>query len=145
VSVPRQTLVGKGRVRCCELSITVRRDRDAVEGLVVDRVGEWEWDRCRLIISVVPRVRATWLDTAADLGDIVVVLRRTAIHCVIARECRIRIAPHSGDGPGSNTCCHAASKSEVHREARGRVAVDELDVGHATSNIAGQSQIAGLD
>jgi hypothetical protein len=88
---------------------------------------------------MVPYVRRSWHDAATDLGDIVVVLRRTAFHCVIARECRIRIAPHSGDRPGSDTRSHAASKTEVHGEARGRVAVDKLDIGHAASDIAGQS------
>ena len=42
VASPRQTLIGERRLGGCELSIPVGRHCDAVEGLVVERVGEWQ-------------------------------------------------------------------------------------------------------
>ena len=73
------------------------------------------------------------------------VLRRTTFYGVIACEGCIRIASHSSDRPGPNTRRDAASEIEVYREARSHVAIDELNIGHAAANIAGQGQIARLN
>ena len=68
VGGPRQrTDIGKGRIGSRELSITVGRHCDAVEGLVVQRVGERQRDGGRLIVPVIAGVSSTWHDTAADL------------------------------------------------------------------------------
>jgi hypothetical protein len=42
VTGPRQTHVGERRITSRKLGIAVRRHCNAVEGLVVDRVGEWQ-------------------------------------------------------------------------------------------------------
>lgn len=42
VAGPRQAHIGEGRVGGCELSIAIGRHCDAVEGLVVQRIGEWQ-------------------------------------------------------------------------------------------------------
>ena len=141
VSRPRQTHVCERRVSSRKLGIAIRRHCDAVEGLVVDRVGEWQWDRGCHIIPVVARVRRPWHDTAADLRYVVMICRRAAFHCVIPREGRVRIAPISRDRSGPNARRHAASEIEMHREPRSRVAVDYLNIGHAAADIAGQGQI----
>ena len=85
------------------------------------------------------------LDTAAYLRYIVMVWRRAALYCVTPREGGIRIAPISRDRSGANARRHAASEIEMQREPGSRVAVDELDRGHATASIAGQRQIARRD
>ena len=145
VGGPRQrTDIGEGRIGSRKLRITVGRHCDAVEGLVVQRVGERQRDGGRLIVPVIAGVSRTWHDAAADLRYGVMVLRRTAFYRVIPREGRVRIASISGDRSGANARSHAASEIEVQREAGSHVAVDELDSGHAAASIAGQGQIGRL-
>src|SRR6478736_5564939 len=136
--VPPGTDIGEGRIGSRKLSITVGRHCDAVEGLVVQRVGKRQCDGGRLIVPVIAGVSSTCHDTAADLRDGVVVLRRTAVYRVIPRESRVRIASISGDPSGADARGHAASEIEMHREARSHVAINELDSGHASASIAGQ-------
>src|SRR4029077_16657746 len=95
------TDVGEGRIGSRKLSITVGRHCDAVEGLVVQRVGERQCDRGRLIVPGIAGFSRTWHDATADLGYGVVVLRRTAVDRVIPREGRVTIASISGDGAGA--------------------------------------------
>ena len=93
MSRPRQTLVCEGRISSRKLGIAVRRHCNAVEGLVVDRVGEWQRDCGCLIIPVVPRVRRTWHDTAADLRNIVMICRRAALHRVLPEKAALGLHP----------------------------------------------------
>src|SRR5262249_53174372 len=65
--------------------------------------------------------------------------------CVHSREGSITITSISGDGPSPNTRRHATSIIEMQRKVGSRVAVDDLDIGYATANVAGQSQIARVD
>src|SRR4029453_4982978 len=88
-------------------------------------------------------VYCAWHDAAPYLGYDIVVRRRTTLYCVSAREGRITIACVSSDRPGANVRRHAASEIEMHREPNSRVAVDELETGHAAASIAGQRQIGG--
>ena len=127
-----------------ELRITVGGHINPGIGLVIQRVAERQTDEGCAIIDVIADVSHSWHYGAADLRNNVVVLRRTAFYCVIARKGRIRIASHSSNGSRPNARRHAASEIEMHREPRGLVAVDDLDIGHATANIARQSQIARL-
>ena len=64
---PWQALVGEGRISGRELRVTVGRQIDRSEGLVVQ--GEWEGERDGgdLIIPVVADVRGAWHDAAAYL------------------------------------------------------------------------------
>src|SRR4029077_13169969 len=117
VTRPWQTDVAERRVVSRKLGITVGRHSNAVEGLVVDRVGEWQWDRSCYIIPMVAGVGRPWHDTAADLRDVVMILWRTAFDRVHPRECRDRIAPISRDRSGANARRHAASETEVQGEA----------------------------
>ena len=55
---PRQALVGKGRIRCCKLSIAVGRQIDRGEGLVVQRVREGQRDGGYRIISVIAYIHS---------------------------------------------------------------------------------------
>src|SRR4030095_3426496 len=64
---------------------------------------------------------------------------------VIACEGRISITSISGNRSGSNTRRYAASISEMQGEVGSRVAVDDLDIGHAAADVAGQGQITRLD
>ena len=142
---PWQANVYPVNVRGNELRITIGGDINPGIGLVVQGVAEWQTDKGCAVIGVITDIRRPWFDAATDLRHIVVVLRRTPFHCVIACEGRIRVASHSSYRSSPNARCHAASEIEVHREPRCGVAVDYLDIGHAASNIAGQGQIAGLD
>ena len=64
---PRQALVGKGRIRCCKLSIAVGRQIDRSEALVVQRVREWQRHGGYRIIPVIADVSRAWHDAAAYL------------------------------------------------------------------------------
>jgi len=133
----QRTDVGKGCIGGRELGIAVRGHRDAVEGLVVQRIGEWQCDRGCLIVSMVPSVRSTRHDAATDLRNIVVVLRRTAFYRVHPRESGVTIARVSSDGTSPYARGHVASEVEVHGEPSSCVAINELDIGHAAARIAG--------
>jgi hypothetical protein len=67
VGEPRQTLVGKGRIGRCELSVAVGRQIDRGKALIVQR--EWEGQRHSgdCIIPVITDVRGAWHDAAAYL------------------------------------------------------------------------------
>ena len=132
------TDVGEGRIGSRKLRIAVGRHVDAVKGLVVQRIRERQRNGGYQIVRVIAAIGRSWHDAPADLRDGVVVLRRTAVYRVIPREGRVRIASISGDPSGANTRSHAASEIEVHGEAGSHVAVDELDIGDAAANIAGQ-------
>ncbi len=120
-----------------ELRITVGGHINPGIGLVIQRVAERQTDEGCAVIDVITGIRRSWHDATADLRDIVVVLRWTAFHCVIARKGRIRIASHSSNRSRPNARRHAASEIEMHREPRGLVAVDDLDIGHTTAKVAG--------
>jgi hypothetical protein len=64
----RQAYVEEGRIRGRELRIAVGRQIDRVEGLVVQRVREWECDGGYLIIRVIADIRRAWHDAAAYLS-----------------------------------------------------------------------------
>ena len=128
-----------------ELHVTIGRHIDSRIGLIVQRVRERQRNCCYLIVPMVANVRGACHDAAAYLRYVVVVCRGTALHCVIPREGGVRIASYSSNRPGAYTRRHAASEIEVHREASSCVAVNELDLGDAAANIAGQSEIAGLN
>ena len=70
---PWQALVGEGRVHGCELRITVGRQIDRVESLVIQRVREGQRDGGDLIIPVIADVGRARHDAAADLRDVVMV------------------------------------------------------------------------
>src|SRR5882724_9263334 len=56
-----------------ELGIAVGRHIDAVKGLVIQRITERQTDKRSAVIGVIPDVRRTWLDTATDLGYVVMI------------------------------------------------------------------------
>ena len=88
VGEPRQALVRKGGICCRELGITVGRQIDRGEGLVVQGVGEWQRDGDHGIIAMIAGVRRTRYDAAADLSYRV--LRRAsrrARRCCRRRRC----------------------------------------------------------
>ena len=65
---PRQALVGKGRIGCHELSITVGRQIDRSECLVVQGERERERDGGYRIISVIAYIHSARHDRTSDLG-----------------------------------------------------------------------------
>jgi len=67
VGGPWQALVGEGRISGRELRVTVGRQIDRGEGLVVQRVREWQCDGGHRIIPVIADVRGAWHDAAAYL------------------------------------------------------------------------------
>jgi hypothetical protein len=67
VGEPRQALVAKGRIRCCELRIAVGRQIDRGETLVVQGEREGQRDRGYRIIPVIADVSRAWHDAAANL------------------------------------------------------------------------------
>jgi hypothetical protein len=63
----------EGRIDGRELRITVGRQIDRVEGLVVQRVREGQRDCGHRIILVIADIDRAWHDTAAYLSDRVMV------------------------------------------------------------------------
>jgi hypothetical protein len=64
----RQALVEEGRIRGRELRITVGRQIDQVEGLVVQRVREGQRNGDHRIIPVIAGVGRAWHDAASYLS-----------------------------------------------------------------------------
>src|SRR4029450_4165344 len=140
---PGQTLVGEGSIQSGELGIAVRRQVHRVKRLVIQGVREGQCHGGYCIVPVIADVRRAWHDTAAYLSYGVMVWRRATLYGVVPGKSRITIARVSSDRPGANVRRHAASEIEMHREPNSRVAVDELETGHAAARIAGQHQIGG--
>jgi hypothetical protein len=69
VAGPRQASVSEGCIGGRELGITVGRQINAREGLVVQRVREWKRDCGYLIIPVIADVCRSWHDAAPYLLD----------------------------------------------------------------------------
>jgi hypothetical protein len=67
VGGPWQALFGERRISRRELRVTVGRQIDRGEGLVVQRVREWQRDGGHRIIPVIADVGRAWHDGAADL------------------------------------------------------------------------------
>jgi hypothetical protein len=142
---PWQANAGKGDIRGRKLGIAVGRHIDAGERLVIQGVTEWYRDTGYHVVSVIAGVRGARHDTATYLCDLVMVLGRATLHCVIPREGRIAIACESSDGPGANARRHAASEIEMHCESHCHASVDQAVTGHSAASIAGQGQVAVLD
>jgi hypothetical protein len=68
VGGPRQAQVAKGGICSRKLRITVGRQIDRGEALVVQRVWEWQRDRGHRIIPVIADVGRPWHDAAAYLS-----------------------------------------------------------------------------
>ena len=119
----QRTNIGEGRIGSRKLSITVGRHCDAIEGLVVQRVGERQRDGGRLIVPVIAGVSGTWHDATADLGYGVVVLRRTTVYRVIPSECRVTIASISGDRAAAKARRQHSAEVHMQREPDSRVPV----------------------
>ena len=65
---PWQTNVGECRICCRELGISVRRDIQAVESLVVQHKTERKWDVGYYIVAVITGICRAWHDAAAYLN-----------------------------------------------------------------------------
>jgi len=68
VSGPWQALIGEGRIGRCELRITVGRQIDVREGLVIQRIREGQRDGGYCIIPVIADIGRARHDAAADLS-----------------------------------------------------------------------------
>ena len=73
---PRQANVSKRRIRGRELRIPVRRQIDAREALVVQRVREWQRDGDYRIIPMIAGVRRAGHNAGLYLTDHVLVAGR---------------------------------------------------------------------
>jgi hypothetical protein len=65
---PRQALVGKGRIHGRELRVTVGRQIDAIEGLVVQGEREGQCYGRDAVVAMGADVRRAWHDRTSDLG-----------------------------------------------------------------------------
>jgi hypothetical protein len=72
---------------------------------------------------VIADVSSTWHDTAADLRDGVMILRRAAFYGVIPRECRVTIASISGDRPCAKARRQHSTEVHMEREPDSRVPI----------------------
>jgi len=70
VTGPRQrTDIGKGRVGSRKLRIAVGRHVDAVKGVIVQGVREWQRNVGYLIVPMIAAIGRAWHDAAAYLID----------------------------------------------------------------------------
>ena len=81
VSGPWQALVGERGVRSRELSVTVRRQIDRGETLVIQSVREGQRDSDHRIIPVIADVSRAWHDAAADLTYSVLTYASSCSRC----------------------------------------------------------------
>ena len=64
---PRQAIVSKTRIGSRELGVTVGRQVDAGEALIVQRVREWQRDGGDCIVPVITDVHRAWHNTTPYL------------------------------------------------------------------------------
>ena len=128
-----------------EVGIPVGRHIDASEGLVVQGVREGQRNGGYLIISMIADVRRAWLDTAAYLRYVVMVMRRATLYGVAPSECLVRIAERIADRPRDDIRHQVPPKLDTQCEPGRHVSVDHGDSRHSGANITGQHQIGGLN